>query len=65
VVARQTADLVELKDWVEGLRAAHKVRDAGNVRLAEALDITRFEVYEPYLDEELHQQQSQAIDGQS
>ena len=51
--ARQTADLAELKDWVEGLRAAaDKARDAGNVTLAEALDITRFEVYESYLDED-------------
>ena len=51
--ARQTADLAELKDWVEGLRAAaNKPRDAGNVTIAEALDITRFEVYESYLDEE-------------
>jgi hypothetical protein len=50
---RQTADLAEVKDWVEGLRAsAHKARSAGNVTLAEALDITRFEVYESYLDQE-------------
>jgi hypothetical protein len=53
VGARQTADLAELKDWVEGLRAAaHKARNAGNVTLAEALDITHFEVYESYLDED-------------
>jgi hypothetical protein len=53
VGATQTADLAELKDWVEGLRAAaNKARNAGNVTLAEALDITRFEVYESYLDEE-------------
>ena len=51
--ARQTAELAEVKDWVEGLRAAaHEARNAGNVTLAEALDITRFEVYESYLDEE-------------
>ena len=51
--ATQPADLAELKDWVEGLRAAaDKARNAGNVTLAEALDITRFEVYESYLDEE-------------
>ena len=51
--ARQTAELAEVKDWVEGLRAAaHKARNAGNVTLAEALDLTRFEVYESYLDEE-------------
>ena len=51
--ARQTADLAELKDWVEGLRAAaYKARNSGNVTLAQALDITRFEVYESYLDED-------------
>ena len=48
--AWQTADLAELADWVEGLRAAaHKARGEGDIRLAEALDITRFEVYEEYL----------------
>ncbi|HZL74292.1 MAG TPA: hypothetical protein VFB83_02870 [Propionibacteriaceae bacterium] len=48
----QTADLAELKDWVEGLRtAAHNARHEGNFSLAKALDITRFEVYESYLDE--------------
>lgn len=51
--ARQTADLAELKDWVEGLRAAARTaRQLGNITLAKALDITRFEVYESYLDEE-------------
>ena len=51
--ARQTADLAELTDWVEGLRAAaHTARQKGNVTLAKALDVTRFEVYESYLDEE-------------
>ena len=51
--ARQTADLAELKDWVEGLRAAaHTARERGNITLAKALDITRFEVYESYLDGE-------------
>ena len=51
--ARQTADLAELKDWVEGIRAAaHTARQKGNITLAKALDITRFEVYESYLDEE-------------
>ena len=50
--ARQTADLAELKDWVEGLRAAaHTARQGGNISLAKALDMTRFEVYESYLDE--------------
>ena len=54
--AWQRADLAELADWVEGLRAAaQKAREDGNLTLAEALDITRFEVYEGYLDEELHQ----------
>ena len=51
--ARQTADLAELKDWVEGIRAAaHTARQKGNVTLAKALDFTRFEVYESYLDED-------------
>jgi hypothetical protein len=51
--ARQTADLAELTDWVEGLRAAaHTARREGNITLAKALDITRFEVYESYLDED-------------
>jgi hypothetical protein len=53
VGTRQTADLAELKDWVEGLRgAAHTARREGNITLAKALDITRFEVYESYLDED-------------
>jgi hypothetical protein len=53
MAARQTADLAEVKDWVEGLRtAAHNARQRGNSALAEALDVTRFEVYESYLDEE-------------
>lgn len=57
VGARQRAELAELADWVEGLRAAaQKAREDGNLALAEALDVTRFEVYERYLDEELHQQ---------
>jgi hypothetical protein len=61
VGAGQRADLAELADWVEGLRAAaHTARDQGNITLAEALDMTRFEVYEGYLDEELEHQQSQA-----
>ena len=47
-------------DSVEGLRAAHTARLQGKITLAEALDITRFEVYEGYLDEELDHQQSQA-----
>ena len=50
--ARQTADLAELKDWVEGLRAAAHTARQGNTTLAKALDITRFEVYESYLDED-------------
>lgn len=53
VGARQTADLAELKDWVEGIRAAaYTARQEGNITLAKALDITRFEVYESYLDED-------------
>ena len=55
------ADLAELADWVEGLRAAAQTaRVQGNITLADALDVTRFEVYEGYLDEELDHQQSQA-----
>jgi hypothetical protein len=53
--------LVGFADWVEGLRAAaHTARVQGNITLANALDVTRFEVYEGYLDEELDHQQSQA-----
>jgi len=40
--------------------AAHTARDQGKITLAEALDITRFEVYEGYLDDELDHKQSQA-----
>jgi hypothetical protein len=61
VGASQEADLAELADWVEGLRAAaHLARAQGKRTLAEALDVTRFEVYEGYLDEELDHKQSQA-----
>jgi len=61
VGARQQADLAELADWVEGLRAAAQTaRAQGNITLAEALDVTRFEVYEGYLDAELDLQQNQA-----
>jgi hypothetical protein len=61
VGAVQRADLAELADWVEGLRAAAQTaRVQGNITLADALDVTRFEVYESYLDEELDHQQSQA-----
>jgi hypothetical protein len=53
--------LAELDEWVEGLRAvAHTARAEGSITPAEALDITRFEVYEGYLDEELDHQQSSA-----
>jgi hypothetical protein len=59
--ARQKADLAELADWVERLRAAPPIAPVqGIVTLAEALDITGFEVYEGYLDEELDHRQSQA-----
>ena len=52
------ADLAELLDWVEGVSAAaQKARDEGNITLAEALETTRFEVYQGYL-EELNQQRS-------
>jgi hypothetical protein len=46
------ADLAELRDMVEGLRAAaDKARQEGNRALAEALERTRFEFYEHYLGE--------------
>jgi hypothetical protein len=64
VGARQTADLAELKDWVEGIRAAaHKARQEGNLSLAEALDMTRFEVYESYLDEEYISKRAKRLVG--
>ena len=51
--AWNAADLAELKDWVEGLRtAAHNARQKGNLSLAKALDMTRFEVYTSYVDED-------------
>lgn len=51
--AWDTADLAELKDWVEGLRtAAQKARGEGNITLADALDLTRLEVYAAYVDED-------------
>ena len=52
----------ELADWLDG-HSAQKARDEGNITLAEALETTRFEVYQGYL-EELHQQHSQAVDDQ-
>jgi hypothetical protein len=51
--AWNTAELAELRDWVEGIRvAAHTARDEGKITLADALDLTRLEVYGSYLDEE-------------
>ena len=41
-------------------RGGQAARVKGNITLAEALDITCFEVYEGYLDEELDHKQSQA-----
>ena len=62
--ARQTADLAELKDWVEGIRAAaNKARHEGNLPLAKALDITRFEVYESYLDEDYTSKSAKRLVG--
>jgi hypothetical protein len=64
VAARQTADLAELKDWVEGIRAAaHSARQEGNFSLATALDMTRFEVYESYLDEEYTSNRAKRLVG--
>jgi hypothetical protein len=63
VGATERADLAELAGWVEGLRAAaKKAREDGNLTLADALDITRFEVYERFLGEELHPHNAQ-VDG--
>ena len=46
------ADMAQLRDLVEGLRAAaHKARQEGNSALADALEKTRFEVYERFLGE--------------
>ena len=51
--AWDTADLADLRDWVEGLRtAAHRARDEGKIALANALDLTRAEVYVSYIDED-------------
>ena len=51
--AWDTADLTELRDWVEGLRiAAHRARGDGKITLAEVLDLTRLEVYASYVDED-------------
>ena len=64
MAARQTADLAELRDWVEGIRAAaQNARQAGNVSLAKALDMTRFEVYESYLDEEYTSNRAKRLIG--
>ena len=61
---RQSADLAELKDWVEGVRAAaHNARQEGNLSLANALDTTRFEVYESYLDEEYTSNRAKRLVG--
>jgi len=47
------ADMAALNDWVEGLRAAaHSARQEGKITLANALDITRFEVYVSYVDDD-------------
>jgi hypothetical protein len=54
-----------LKDWVEGIRAAaHTARQQGNVTLAKALDVTRFEVYESYLDEEYTNNRAKRFEDQ-
>ena len=61
---RETADLAELKDWVAGIRAAaHIARQEGNLSLAKALDMTRFEVYESYLDEEYTNNRAKRLVG--
>ena len=61
---QRQADLAEPKDWVEGIRAAaHNARQEGNVSLAKALDLTRFEVYESYLDEEFTSNRARRLVG--
>ena len=56
--------MAELLDWVEGVStAAQQARDKGNITLDEALENTRFKVYQGYLAE-LHHQQNQAVDDQ-
>jgi hypothetical protein len=56
--------LAELKDWVAGIRAAaHNARREGNLSLANALDMTRFEVYESYLDEEYTSNRAKRLVG--
>ena len=53
-----------MKDWVEGIRAAaHIARQEGNLSLAKALDMTRFEVYESYLDEEYTNNRAKRLVG--
>ena len=51
--AWDTDDLAELRDWVEGLRVAgDRARGEGKLPLADALDLTRLEVYASYVDED-------------
>ena len=60
--AWDTADLADLRDWVEGLRtAAHRARGEGNIALADALDLTRAEVYVSYVDEDYTSNQAKRL----
>ena len=60
--AWDTADLADLRDWVEGLRtAAHRARGEGNIALADALDLTRAEVYVSYVDEDFTTNQAKRL----
>jgi hypothetical protein len=62
--AWDTADLAELRDWVEGLRvAAHEARGEGNITLADALDQTRLEVYLSYVDEDYTSNQAKRLNS--
>ena len=60
--AWDTADLADLSDWVEGLRtAAHRARGEGKIALADALDLTRAEVYVSYVDEDFTSNQAKRL----
>ncbi len=54
-----------MRDSIAGLcAAAHNASQAGNSTLAKALDVTRFEVYESYLDEEYTNNRAKRFEDQ-